>query len=353
MKTYMKTYGGILLAIFSPFLGHSQADRRAELLQGAEAYIRYRVVDDEGHPVPAADVKVWWETDYPRLIVKEEGARTDDDGRFEIKGKVNHALICGLDKMGFYHSTDRVAFRSRKIDPAIVDGRWQPYGEERTVVLKRMKNPIALYTSRGEEYHRYPRFDEWVGFDLQVRDWVYPHGKGEKEDVLIRFEKQITSDGYCKTMELAFTNNPYAGVYVRKNDDFSEMTSVYQADTNECFNGNMRYEFRRTAKGNVKVTLERGQYLVFRTRTAVDEKGDLKSAHYGKIYGDWRFSEKGGMAIGQVAFNPTPNDTNLEDAETARRSSQMWGTQSGVVQTEPFWTISGFASLLSVGAVQK
>ena len=73
-----KTYCGILLAIFSPLLGHSQADRRAELLQGAETYIRYRVVDDEGHPVPAADVKVWWETDYPRLIVKEEGARTDD-----------------------------------------------------------------------------------------------------------------------------------------------------------------------------------------------------------------------------------------------------------------------------------
>ena len=92
--------------------------------------------------------------------------------KYLIDGDDRCGYMSGLmfaNQMGFYHSTDRVAFRSRKIDPAIVDGRWQPYGEERTVVLKRMKNPIALYTSRGEEYHRYPRFDEWVGFDLQVQ----------------------------------------------------------------------------------------------------------------------------------------------------------------------------------------
>ena len=64
--------------------------------------------------------------------------------------------------------------------------------------------------------------------------------------------------------------------------------------------------------------LDAYSYIVFRTRTKVDDKGNLVSAHYGKIYGLWEFF--GGIRAANVQFNPNPNDTNLEDMETATRS---------------------------------
>jgi hypothetical protein len=42
----------------------------------------------------------------------------------------------------------------------------------------------------------------------------------------------------------------------------------------------------------------------FRVRTVMDEKGDVKSAFYGKIYGDFlQFT---------YYLNPTPNSLNME-----------------------------------------
>ena len=64
--------------------------------------------------------------------------------------------------------------------------------------------------------------------------------------------------------------------------------------------------------------LDDKSYLVFRTRTEVDENGNLVSAHYGKIDGLWEFF--GSMRTASIQFNPTPNDTNLEDAKTAEYS---------------------------------
>ena len=78
--------------------------------------------------------------------------------------------------------------------------------------------------------------------------------------------------------------------------------------------------FKHKGRDLVRDELKKGQYLVFRTRTETYPDGTLKSAHYGVIMGNWKFFERYGMSISKILFNPTPNDTNLEDAETARLS---------------------------------
>ena len=53
------------------------------------------------------------------------------------------------------------------------------------------------------------------------------------------------------------------------------------------------------------------EYLVFRTRTATNQLGQVMSANYGRI------GEKPNLAIGlsmKAWFNPKANDANLEDA---------------------------------------
>ena len=330
------------MAILYPMLGKAREEC-------ALAKVCFRVVDQDG--VIISDAKIWggftagnFKTDYTLV----NGA-TNTNGEYVAQGKCNEFLRVDVTKEGYYHTEVKIFFNQSKARPIVANGKWQPYGEMRTVVLKKIKNPVRVSASEGLIYYKYPPQGKWTGFDLCRRDWVYPDGSGEFPDVSIRIDREATSEGYVKTMEVAFTNNPFAGAYEMPVDAYSDLRSSYEANTNASFSGVLKYVFKRGKNGNERTELAKGKYLVFRTRTNVDVKGNLASAHYGMIFGNWRFCEKGGMAIEKIVFNPIPNDPNLEDAETARRSSQMWGTASGVTQAEPFWTSSGFASLLSVG----
>ena len=58
-------------------------------------------------------------------------------------------------------------------------------------------------------------------------------------------------------------------------------------------------------------------YLVFRTRTRVDEQGHLTGAHYGKILGRW-MSDTEFMILSDGCFNPIENNINIEDGTSLR-----------------------------------
>ena len=63
--------------------------------------------------------------------------------------------------------------------------------------------------------------------------------------------------------------------------------------------------------------LDNDSYLVFRTRTRIDDDGNLTSAHYGKILGRW-ISGAANMLLSDGCFNPKENDVSLEDSRTLR-----------------------------------
>ena len=146
---------------------------------------------------------------------------------------------------------------------------------------------------------------------------------------IVTESKDEISD-FKTTMEVSFTNNPYAGAYLLKKDKYSEMKSVYNADTNAVYQTFFRFVYERhpvviekpirhvSGMNENDTRLDADSYLVFRTRTEVDPEGRLISAHYGKIYGVWEFF--GGMRAANVQFNQNPNDTNLEDEETTQRT---------------------------------
>lgn len=246
---------------------------------------------------------------------------TDTNGNARVTGNSSEWFSVVIGKEGYYKTSFDVKYPLENVDPPIVDGQWQPYGVTRTVVLKKIRNPIHLCDPDARYRHMYPESGKWTGFDLVCGDWVPPLGVGKCADVMIRYTREQRPDGFFKSLDVSFTNNPYAGAYVLNRDSYSEMDSVYEANTNGKYIGNFRYEFERTAKGNHVISeLGYGQYLVFRIRTKTDENGKLISAHYGRIMGALQYLEKAGIVLGPVFFNPTPNDTNLEDAETARRS---------------------------------
>ena len=301
--------------------------------KGAKAKIIYRVVDDEGAPITNTVVHGTWQNDYPRKTWKENFV-TDDKGVFVAKGKVGGRFSCHIWKDGYYSSCAGVNFHWREgISPLVKDGKWQPYGEEKTIILKRKKNPIDLkWHTWGIGGYNAPATNEWIGLDFEKGQWCAPYGAGEHKDVLVRFSGVVIDDFTWDTKtEVSFTNVPYAGYYEMSKDVYSEMKSCYAASTNNASYIDRTMTFvshgARGISPNSQTTdkLAEYKYVVFRTRCVVDDKGKLVSAHYGKLMGEFN---GGFMALGfrcaygdqcGIFFNPTPNDHNLEDMETINR----------------------------------
>lgn len=319
---------GVLIAFVAAALattGFSKAVYNNEVWRardgGAKFDVMLRVIDDGGSPVANARCGGWMYMEHDNRHGRGYAVYTDTNGCARVAGKCSEWFSVVVRKEGYYKTSFDVKYPLEDIGVPIVSGKWQPYGEIRMVVLKKIRNPIRLRDPDSRYRYAYPEDGIWTGFDLVCGDWMPPLGGGKCADIMIRYIREPRPDGFFKSLDISFTNNPYAGAYVMNRDSYSEMDSVYNANTNGNYVGSLRYEFERTAKGNRVISeLGFGQYLVFRVRTKTDSEGRLISAHYGRLMGALQYLEKAGMVLGPVFFNPTPNDTNLEDADTARKS---------------------------------
>ncbi len=293
------------------------------LRKGAMAKIIYRIVDDEGGSVSNVSVNIEWQNDYPRKTWYDSLC-SDERGYVEISEKVGGRMSAGFHKDGYYSSFDKIDFHWRKgVSPVLIDGKWQPYGENRTIVLKRIKNPteLSFCNWRSEPYNP-PITNVWIGLDLEKGKWCSPYGEGEYEDLKVKFSGVIF-DRYSRdtTTEISFTNIPYAGFYILEKDSYSTFDTCYDASTNATAYSQSYFLFKNKdalsmpKNQRISLHLEKDKYMVFRTRCKVDESGKLISAHYGKISGAFYGGVLRLLFDGNgsgIYFNPVPNDTNLE-----------------------------------------
>lgn len=290
----------------------------------ALAQVRIQVVDQDGDVVP--DAKIWGGftcgggmNDY----VLVDGF-TDTNGLYVAEGRCNEILRFEVRKEGYYRTSIKIEFWRTKSDPKVKDGKWQPYGETRTVVLKRIQNPHEMLGPDCPPQRKVKIYDKWLGFDLEKGDFLPPMGVGAESDMLVRFRLngRMPHD-WSIMMDVSFTNNPYAGACRLKKDGWSDMKSSYYADTNAVYQTDFTFKYCHE-KGVYPYSdkLNQDEYMIFRTRTKVDRDGKLVSARYGKLYGPWNFEDAGGSQIYKVFLNAKDNDANLEDMwtiETARK----------------------------------
>lgn len=283
--------------------------------RGAKARECFRVIDLDGGSVTNAAVCCTFRIGGGTSGWQDIHGLTDTNGFCTINGISKADMEYRVSKDGYYSSYGQVNYMETHSVPAVKDDKWQPYGETRTVVLKRIKNPYAVKIHAHEQCHRkIPVFEQWLPFDMEVSDWLAPYGNGAHNDVLLRFEKAGSGrvGDFAFTMDACFTNNPYAGFYCKTLDESSDLKTDYRADTNANYCTNYRFLIDAISKGPVKkMGLENDSYLVFRTRTRVDESGKLIGAHYGKFSRGWRSDEKE-MHFGASCFNPVENDNSIE-----------------------------------------
>lgn len=321
----MKTMFCIFAIVFAiiPLMAVSEAPDLTlynAIRNGAKVNVCLHVTDSNGNPVPQARLRGGMQTGEGLNDFSPIEGMTNTNGDYVIGGKCTHKLRCGIKKHGYYPSEFSVSYPVQGEAPQTTDGKWLPFGEKRTVLLKEIRNPGKLRAFPDSLLRcRIPKFGEWVGFDFEHADWVSPYGKGCNCDVLLKFSAEEKSrDDYRYVMDVTFTNNPHAGAYLVKEDAFSELTTEYEANPNATYRTTFSFVSEQSpGQPRHWDFLDSDSYLVFRTRTRVDGDGRLTGAHYGKILGRW-LSDTEFMILSDGCFNPVENDVNIEDGRCLR-----------------------------------
>ena len=320
------------MMVYSAFCGMAQDVFLSNARKhGALARESLKVIDQDGRPV--ADAKVWGgvQTGGNLNDFIPISGTTNTNGEYIIQEKCTNRIRCDITKEGYYRS--EFLLSNYGYTHAVKNGKWQPFGCVTTITLHRIAGlgKLAVPDGTGSDVGRYiiPTWDQWVGFDLEKFDWASPYGNGKHSDMLIRFAADIRNEyfDFKIAMDVSFTNNLFAGAYVCKKNSGSDFTWSECADTNKVFATGFNYVCERRPDGKrAKDILPEDSYMVFRTRTKVDDEGRLVSAHYGVISGAWLFGSET-MRIGDACFNSTVNDTMIEDGyylrKTVRENSKV------------------------------
>ena len=303
----MKTLACLFAAIGSAHF----AAAYSPIIDGATADVRIKVVDDLGESVPDATISVTFYTAPEKVDVKR--GTTDAQGCFSAKGRCIGEAYAWIRKDGYYNTKISPKFQTLTDNETESRRKWSDETVETTATLKKKRNPAKLILKGGTfQELKYPATNVVMGLDLQRFDWCPPFGKGKYDDLQIKYDFWRSPTNWFQVyshLDITMTNC-LDGVYLVPTDDFSKMNRCYGADTNAVYLKALEYVYDRKT-GNVErdVEMPRDKYMVFRTRTKVNDKGELVSANYGLIFEKSEYGIKLNM---RTAFNPKPNDTNLE-----------------------------------------
>ncbi len=298
MKRLNLIIAGVLLATFSRGAESLRPKELAYAMRyGADTKICFKVVDDQTNSVADATINAHFTLNNQKG--KNIVGVTDKDGCVTLQRKSVGEVVYSVTKEGYYDTCGRI-WLAGKVGALgkVEDGKWQPYGKEEKVLLKPIRNPMSdiAYVFSKE----FKQWDQCIGFDLEEGDFVSPHGKGLIVDFLITYRK-INDEGICS---LSFPNAA-DGAYLMEKDKGSAFPFVYCADTNSIY----KQEFVFNT-GKRSVAIPKDQYLVVRTRTKINKKGELEEAYYSEIDGDFQINPLG--ILFKYYRNHAVNSMNLE-----------------------------------------
>ena len=295
---------------------------------GAKTQIKLLVVDDDSVPVAGADVSVL----MGMLNVDENywiKGSTDANGYFALEGKTcGHEISIEISKRGYYDSVRRHKYLRLAENRQVKDGKWQPWGAEERIVLRKIQKPVELKRQYVREFRKTAIINEWVGFDLECNDFVAPGCKGKCADFDVRFvwDGKWLPDYTGMSVEIRFTQEMAGGYWIVKNME-SAFKGVYSAEKTSQYSVRELSLFEKISKesGRTFKHFEEDKALIVRSRCVLDTQGNLVRANYASINKLGFSCDKNGNASLYVmsVFNPTPNDANLEDVEQYQRCKRL------------------------------
>ena len=295
---YMFRLALILLMAGSSYLASAQV----EVPNAPLWKITLHIINEDRSPISNATAFV----DYyiPATPPEKEAgdkwtSLTDSNGLFTATVHAGKHIGYGAEKSGYYPTANlEYTFLNQ------VANKWQPWNPTVDIVLKQVIKPISMYAKRINKQP--PANAKPVGYDLMVGDWVAPYGKGENTDIIftkVYNKKSLQDYDYELTISFPKAGDGIQGFTVPVSENGSKLRSPHEVPIDGYRSQLIRQNISHPGQAIVYDYKESRNYF-FRVRTVLDEKGKVKSALYGKIYGDFmRFS---------YYLNPTPNDRNVE-----------------------------------------
>ena len=262
--------------------------------------VTLKIVDDAGNPVAGAKAVVGY------LFTNQIVGLSDTNGLFTASHTdKSFGLVFLASKEGYY------SFRQNYdmgFDYQYNEAKWNP---TQTIVLRKIGNPIPMYARRKESGMMLQREGEPMGFDLIAGDWVAPFGIGTNVDIFFMVHRKIINDReFDCTLKVSFPNKG-DGIAAAPSEEF--VSSAFRTSRTAAENG-YEPELNLHFIDTELATNVFGYFI--RVETSLDENGNVKSALYGKISGNFKFyagtiKPHSGMGF-DYYLNPTPNDRNLE-----------------------------------------
>lgn len=276
--------------------------------------VTFQVVDDVGMPLSGAVVSASYYVPPPPNA-REAGSRktgvTDTNGFITLSAHSGPAIAYGAGKNSYY-STSGLGY---KWDPASkTDGKWQPWNPTLSMVLKKVGTPVPMYAKwMNSEPRAFKKsgpgpisFNKSIGYDLEAGDWVIPDGKGTNTDIIFSeyFNKKSSADyDYVLTVSFPNKGDGIQEFSPTPLDKTSEFVSPREAPQ-EGYLPRLVEETSEHPEQPSKFGTDPNRNYFFRVRTVLDDRGNVRTALYGKIYGDFMQC--------RYYLNPNPNDRNME-----------------------------------------
>ena len=292
-------------------------------LHGQEAKITVHVTDESGVGISNAQVSAGF------MIANKPGVGWGAAGENSVDGKTDTNGFCSLSgqttagsiglsvwKDGYYGNG------GQSIIPTnfnLLARRWEPWNPTVEVVLEQKGIQAPMYARKVTEA-KMPFEGKTIGFDLIIGDWVEPDGKGTTSDLLIEVdskpEPQVPArefPPYDVTLTVRFSNvgDGIQSVFASPRTS-SELRLPRQAPSDGYEAALTKRKYRERGQ-SAHTEFREDQNYFFRVRTKKDTQGNIVSAFYGKISGDFLVS---GRVDDKLTFtyylNPEPNSRNME-----------------------------------------
>ena len=288
---------------------------------GQQGKITVRVTDIDGKPISGAHVEAGFSTSlsagegWGAGSANEKSGLTDTNGICVLSGHGDGGSVAvAASKEGYYGSDGyQIVFTNVTWG---LGRRWQPWNPTFDVVLKKVENPIPMYARRLTGL-RLPAVGEDIGYDLMAGDWTPPHGKGETADLVFRFDREEcepetwyrqTIYPVNDTLTVTFPN-PGDGLFFVSVPKYGSSVLRLEGPAPETGYVPVLEKHQWHSPGRMDMDDDANYYL--RIRTKLDDKGNVVSALYGKIYGDVCFANRGDLTF-TYFLNPISNDRNVE-----------------------------------------
>jgi len=307
-----------------------------------------KVIDDDGRPVTNAVVTVgappktvFWGSNSQRNKGKSYNSQTDANGEAVVSFNCTAATFRWSVKADGCYPSNVFEERFKEFDEVVVPPAFtkvilHEHEKHGNVILYRKKNPQPMYAHSRENVVKSPIANGRYGFDLQVFDWVSPHGNGKIADFYYVRERPDETNATKRTIydksgffqfrrgEPGFPNvgdvvgriefEEDCGAYVGKKNACENFPAVYHADPNGKYVRTYPIVITNCDKFGVWLcespVIGEDEYMIMRSRVKRNEQGKISSVNYSKILGS--FGLVYSINMKEAVFNPRPNDTNLE-----------------------------------------